>query len=100
MKITWETLRKYLGKVNKYLLTVVVFVIVTFFVGDSTLYKRLTYNKELKQLKTEIDHYTRLKEENQQKLNDLHSNDEALEKLAREQYKMTRPEEDLYLIVE
>jgi cell division protein FtsB len=100
MKNRLELFKKYLGRVNKYVFAIIVFVIVTFFIGDATIFNQISYNKEISLLKSEIEQYTKLKEENQQKLNDLHSNDGALEKFAREQYQMTMPEEDLYIIVD
>ena len=100
MKRLVELFNKYKGKINKYWLAVVVFFILTFVIGDSTLQNRFSYNKEISRLNKEVEYYTNLKEENQQKLEALQSDNESLEKLAREQYQMKKPNEDLFIIIE
>jgi cell division protein FtsB len=85
-------------KVNKYWLATIFFVVVTFFMGDSTLSKRISYDREISRLKKEIEYYTKQKEETQQKLDALQSDNESLEKWAREQYQMVKCNEDLYII--
>lgn len=91
-------LEKYRQKVNKYWIAVIIFAILTFFVGDSTILRRISYDKQIKQLESEIDYYTKEKGKNQEKLNAIKSSDESLEKYAREQYLMTKPNEELFLI--
>ncbi|MCC8145577.1 MAG: septum formation initiator family protein [Bacteroidales bacterium] len=86
------------SRLNKYWIAVIFFVIITFFVGESTIAKRFSYNRQIKQLESEIEYYTKQKDENEQKLKDLHSDNESLEKLAREQYQMTKENEELFLI--
>jgi cell division protein FtsB len=100
MKNLLELFNKHKGKVNKYWLTIVIFFTITFVFGDSRLQNRISYDSEIKRLNKEIEHYTRLKEDNKQKLNALQSDNETLEKLAREQYQMKKPNEDLFIIVE
>ncbi|MDR2057361.1 MAG: septum formation initiator family protein [Dysgonamonadaceae bacterium] len=88
------------NKINKYWLAAIIFFIITFVIGDSTLKKRIDYNNEITRLKKEIEYYTKQKEETLQKLDALNSDNENLEKLAREQYQMKKSNEDLYIIVE
>ena len=95
-----EFFNKYKGKVNKYWLAVIIFFIITFVLGDGTLQKRFAYDKEINRLNKEIEYYTNMKEENQHKLEALQSDNESLEKLAREQYQMKKPDEDLFIIVD
>jgi len=90
----------YRKKVNKYVVTLLIFAIVTFFVGDSTILRRIAYDKQINQLKSEIDFYTKEKEKNLEKLNAIKTSDESLEKYAREQYLMTKPNEELFIISE
>ena len=73
---------KYLSWINAYWLVTIVFLIVTFTVGDSSLYKH--YQKEI--------------EINSKKLNDLHTDKEGLERFAREEYFMKRSNEDVFII--
>jgi len=100
MKNLIETFNMYRKKVNKYVVTLLIFAIVTFFVGDSTILRRIAYDKQINQLKSEIDFYTKEKEKNLEKLNAIKTSDESLEKYAREQYLMTKPNEELFIISE
>ena len=100
MKNWIEILEKYRRKVNKYWIAVIIFVILMFFIGDSTILRRIAYDKQIRQLRSEIDYYTKEKEQNLEKLNAIKSSDESLEKYAREQYQMTKPDEELFIISE
>ena len=82
---------KYLSWINAYWLVTIVFLIVTFTVGDSSLYKRYTYDEKIRGLEKEI-------EINSKKLNDLHTDKEGLERFAREEYFMKRSNEDVFII--
>ncbi len=85
--------------INKYYITILIFLVVTFCIGDSTLKKRYTYNQEINRLQKEIEYYTKLKNENTEKLNSLKNDSESLERYAREQFNMTKPDEDLFIII-
>ncbi len=86
-------------KVNKYAVTLIIFFILTFCIGDSTLFKRYAYDQEINKLEKEIEHYKKLKDENAEKLKSLQNDSESLEKFAREQFQMIKPNEDLFIIV-
>ena len=83
---------------NKYWIAVLFFFVITFVIGDSAIDKRISYNNQIKQLEQEIELTTQQKEENEQKIKDLHSDNESLERLAREQYQMLKENEDLFII--
>jgi cell division protein FtsB len=85
---------------NKYWLAAIIFFILTFVIDDNSLRKRISYNQEISRLKKDIEFYTKQKEEAQQRLNALNNDSENLEKLAREQYRMKKADEDLFIIVE
>ena len=89
---------KYLSWINAYWLVTIVFLIVTFTVGDSSLYKRYTYDEKIRGLEKEIKHYQKEIEINSKKLNDLHTDKEGLERFAREEYFMKRSNEDVFII--
>jgi len=55
--------------------------------------------KNLKKLKAEKEYYVNRIEEDKRKLQELRTSDRNLEKFAREQYRMKRPDEDLYIIL-
>ena len=69
---------KYLSWINAYWLVTIVFLIVTFTVGDSSLYKRYTYDEKIRGLEKEIKHYQKEIEINSKKLNDLHTDKEGI----------------------
>ena len=89
---------KYLSRVNAYWLVTIVFFAMTFVMGDSSLYKRYTYDEKIRSLEKEIKHYQKEIEINSKKLNDLHTDKEGLERFAREEYFMKKPNEDVYII--
>ena len=84
--------------INKYYVAILVFLVVTLGIGDSSLQKRYAYNQDLSHLRSEIEYYKKLKEENTERLNSLKSDNESLERYAREQFHMKRPNEDLFII--
>ena len=98
MKAILLFLRNFFSKVNKYYLTGAIFLVITFFIGDSTLLRRYEYDKQINDLENEIAKYTEEKKENEQKLKDLKSDNESLERFAREKYLMTKPDEELFVI--
>ena len=89
---------KYLSRINAYWLVTIVFFALTFPMGDSSLYKRYTYDEKIRSLEKEIKHYQKEIEINSKKLNDLHTDKEGLERFAREEYFMKKPNEDVYII--
>ncbi|MDR2627030.1 MAG: septum formation initiator family protein [Dysgonamonadaceae bacterium] len=93
-----EIIKKYKGKVNKYHITLFAFAIVFLFVGDNTLFQRLQYDRQIRELQSEIRMYQQRIEENNTKLHSLQTDNESLERYAREQYLMTKPDEELYII--
>ena len=91
---------QYLACINAYWLVTIAFLIVTLTVGDSSLYKRYTYDEKIRSLEREIEHYQKEIEVNSKKLNDLHTDKEGLERFAREEYLMKRANEDIFIIEE
>ena len=87
-----------LSRINAYVVVVAFFLFITFIVGDSNLYKRYTYDEKIRSLEREIDLYDKEIEMNTIKLNDIHVNSEGLERYAREEFFMKRPNEDVFII--
>jgi cell division protein DivIC len=84
---------------NKYFLAISIFIIWVMLLDANNLIERYRQISELKKLKSEKEYYTRKIEEDRKKLNELKTDDHNLEKFAREQYKMKRKDEDLYIIL-
>ena len=81
---------------RKYLITVVAFAVIIGFLDENSLFRRLAYEREISQLKEEIEKYRADYEENTKRLNELNSNPDAIEQVAREKYLMKKPNEDIY----
>ena len=85
---------------NKYLLTLIAFVVwITFFDAKDLLTQRERTN-ELEQLQESKAYFTAEIEKEKKALEELKSNPAAIEKLAREKYLMKKDNEDLFLIQE
>ncbi len=89
---------KYLSWINAYWLVTIAFLLVTLTVGDSSLYKRYQYDRKINELEREIDAYREETRVNSEKLRDLRTDKEGLERFAREEYFMKRENEDLFII--
>lgn len=89
---------RYLSWINAYWLVTITFGIVTLTMGDSSLYKRFTYDEKIRSLEKEIKQYQVEIEVNSKKLNDLRTDKEGLERFAREEYFMKKSNEDIYII--
>ncbi|MDH6358669.1 septum formation initiator family protein [Parabacteroides sp. PF5-9] len=93
-----EFYNKYLSWINAYWLVTIGFLALTFTAGDSSLYKRYTYDEKIRSLEKEIKSYQEEIRINSKKLNDLHTDKEGLERFAREEYHMKKPNEEIYLV--
>lgn len=95
---------KYAGKIpsflrNKYLLTITIFVVWILLLDANNLIERYRQLSEIRKLKAEREYYIKKIEEDRRKLNELKTDNDNLEKFAREQYKMKRKDEDLYIVL-
>jgi cell division protein DivIC len=95
---------KYIDKIppflrNKYLLTLIIFILWILLLDSNNLISRYKEMKNLRSLKSEKEYYVRRIEEDKRKLYELKTDDRNLEKFAREQYRMKKPDEDLYIIL-
>jgi cell division protein DivIC len=84
---------------NKYLLTLIIFVVWIALLDSNNLIARIKEMKNLKKLKSDRDYYVKRIEEDKRKLYELKTDDRNLEKFAREQYRMKKSYEDLYIVL-
>ena len=84
---------------NKYILTIIIFVVWVLLLDSNNLIARYKEMRELNKLETESEHYIKRIEVDRQKLHELKTDNHNLEKFAREQYRMKKPDEDLYIIL-
>ncbi len=90
--------RRILGLSVYQIIVLVVLVAMLFFFSDSSLLKRMKYEREIKDLKTQIEYYRNQTEMDRVKLEELQSSLDNLEKFARENYFMKRKDEDVFII--
>ncbi len=84
---------------NKYILTIIIFLIWLLLLDSNNLIARYKEMRELHNLKKDREYYLQKIEDDKRKLNELKTDDQNLEKFAREQYRMKKPDEDLYIIL-
>lgn len=85
---------------NGYAVGFAVFVVwVSFFDADS-LYNILSARKRVRTLERQREYYMERIAQDRQRLNELQTDAQNLEKYARETYYMRRPDEDLFIIEE
>jgi cell division protein DivIC len=84
---------------NKYLLTIIIFILWLLLLDSNNLISTHKEMKNLKKLKSDREYYVQRIEEDKRKLYELKTDDRNLEKFAREQYRMKKPDEDLYIIL-
>jgi cell division protein DivIC len=84
---------------NKYFLTVTIFIIWLLLLDANNLIDRYSQMRELSKLKQDREYYKKKIEEDRRKLNELKTDNDNLEKFAREQYRMKKKNEDLFIVV-
>jgi cell division protein DivIC len=84
---------------NKYIVTVLIFLIWLVLLDSNNLVARYKDMSELRRLRSDKDYYMKKIETDQQKLRELKTDNHNLEKFAREQYKMKSADEDLYIVL-
>ena len=93
------TIWEFIGR-HKYWITVVAFGVIIGFLDENSMIRRIGYAREISRLQGEIDKYRAEYEENTERLNELSTNPEAIEQIAREKYLMKKPNEDIYVFDE
>ena len=91
-----------LGKAlrNKYILTAVLFLLWLLLFDQNNLSERRKMNREYDQLNEEKAYYLKKIEEDRKRIEELKTDNDNLEKFAREQYLMKKDNEDIFVIVD
>lgn len=84
---------------NKYVLTVTIFFIWLLLFDSNNLIARFKDMRELHKLRIDREYYMNKIETDSIKLRELRTDNHNLEKFAREQYKMKKADEDLYIVL-
>lgn len=85
---------------NFYFIVGVFFLLWMVFIDSNDLYTQFKLRNKVTTLEEEKAYYMQKIEEVKKDRKELFSNQELLEKFAREKYLMKKPSEDLYIIVE
>jgi cell division protein FtsB len=95
-------LLKIFGKIfsNKYILTLVVFIVWLLVFDRNNLIDRRKYLKALNEMEAQKIYYTEKIRHDSARLNELKTDAENLEKFAREQYFMKKDNEEVFVIVD
>ena len=84
---------------NKFLLTILFFIVWLILFDSNNLISRYKELSRLRNLRKEKEFYAEKIASDKKMLYDLRTNDLYLEKFAREQYKMKKPDEDIYIVL-
>lgn len=85
---------------NFYFLVSLFFLVWMLFFDSNDIFSQYKLRKKLKTLEAEKEYYEAKVGEVKLDREELFSNEELLEKFAREKYLMKKPEEDIFIIVE
>lgn len=85
---------------NKYVLTLTIFIVWIVFFSQYNLLDRARMSKNLKELHNEKEYYIEQIKRDSTRLHELTTDNENLEKFAREQYYMKKSNEDIFVIIE
>lgn len=84
---------------NFYILFGTIFVLWMLFFDSNDMYDQYLLNKKISQLEADKDYYQQNIGELRKEMKELQTSPKQLEKFAREKYKMKKPKEDVFVIV-
>lgn len=84
---------------NRYMITVLIFILWLLLLDPNNIISRVKEVRTRNRLMREKEYYMGRIEEDKRKLEELRTSNDNLEKFAREQYYMKKPDEDLFIIV-
>lgn len=95
LKVFYQAIKPFF---NKYLITVVVFLVFVIFIDENNVIRRVEYEMEIQKLKKEIRHYRKLSDDSERKLGKLRTSKSELERVAREDYLMKKAGEEVFIV--
>lgn len=96
LKKIYALLSSYFTKLQ--LLAILAISVYAFLLSESNIFARWQYDSEIRELNGQIDHYKKQSELDMQKLKELEADKDQIEKFARENYLMKKPNEDIYIV--
>ena len=85
---------------HKYMVTIIGFLLIICFLDQNNLMQRLRHQRQIHELKSEIELYTTLRDQSISGLQELAKDSNNLERIAREKYGMHLPNEEVFIIKE
>ncbi len=85
---------------NRYVITFLAFIVWVGFFDQNNLVERHELSGRINELERQKIHYQNEIINNTQRIEELQSNPDNLEKFAREQYLMKKPDEDIFVVIE
>ena len=85
---------------NKYILTISVFAIWMLFFDQNNAVDRMKMSKEIRQLEDDQEYYLEQIQKDSIRFHELTTDQDNLEKYAREQFFMKKKNEDVFVVIE
>ena len=82
----------------KYLITFIIGIFIVGFADSNSLYHRVLLQYEIQDLKSEIEQYTKIYEDDKSQLRDLERDPRNIDRIARERYFMKTDDEDIFVL--
>lgn len=90
--------KRILGFTATQIVIITIILVILFFFGNSSIPTRLKQKSQISELESQIEIYKKQIVEDSEKLEELKSNKEDLEKFARENYYMKRENEEVFVL--
>ena len=82
----------------KYIIVIVLGIALVGFVDENSFMKRIEYEYQIKELKSEISKYDEIYLRDSLRVSELQNSPQALSEIARERYFMKADDEDIYVL--
>ena len=90
--------KRIVGFTTTQIVILLILTVMLFFFSDSSIPKRIKHESQIKDLEAQIELYQKQIERDREMLDELQSNNEDLEKFARENYYMKKDNEEIFII--
>jgi cell division protein FtsB len=84
---------------NKYVITILVFIVWMLFIDQTSFIDRFSLVKNIKLMEVERERLQNEIKSNRETIKELQSISENLEKFAREEYLMKKPDENIFIVI-
>lgn len=93
-------LKSFFGAVGryKYAITIALFLLIICFLDQNNMLLRVKHKQQIRSLKEEIGYYENVRDESVRGLEELMEDEGNMERIARENYGMHLPDEEVFII--